>query len=56
LTARLAAEVWQRGVFRRINLRMRLLDEEFGEEMDFLRSSVDEVRGLKRRLLTERHD
>jgi len=51
-----AAETWQRGVYRKINQRMKLLVEEFDEEMWFLRNAVDGLRSIRKRLLTERHD
>jgi len=35
---------------------MRLKGEEFREEMDRLRSLVDELRNLSKHLLAEKHD
>jgi len=51
-----AAETWQRGVYKKVNQKMKLLGEEFEEEMDFLRSVVDELRNLGKQLLTEKYD
>jgi len=51
-----AAQIWQQGVYRKVNRRMRLLSEEFDEEMNRLRHAVDGLRSLRKQLLTERHD
>jgi len=51
-----AAEAWRRGVCRRVSQRMRLLGEEFDEEMGCLRSFVDGLRSFRKRLLTEGFD
>jgi len=51
-----AAEAWQRGVCRRVSRRMRLLGEEFDEEMGCLRSVVDGLRCFRKHLLREGYD
>jgi len=50
-----AAARWQRGVNEKINHKIRLLQEEF-EEISLLRHVADEVRSLRKKLLTERCD
>jgi len=52
VTVRLAVEAWERGVCRRVGRRMMLLGEEFDGEMGCLRSVVDGLRDLRKRLLT----
>jgi len=51
-----ATESWLRGVYRRVNRRMRLLNEEFEEEMGCLRNTVEELNSLRKRLLIEKYD
>jgi len=50
-----AAARWQRELNEKINHKIRLLQEEF-EEMSFLKHVADEVRNLRKKLLTERCD
>jgi len=56
VTIRRAAETWQRGVYRKVNQRMKLASEEFEEEVNCLRRYAHGLRSLRKQLLTERHD
>jgi len=51
-----AADTWQRSVYRKVNHKMKLHNEEFEEEMDYLRNKTDRLKNLRKRLLTEKHD
>jgi len=35
---------------------MKLHNEEFEEEMDYLRNKTDRLKNLRKRFLTEKHD
>jgi hypothetical protein len=51
-----AAQTWQQQIYKKINHKMKLHNEEFDEEISFLKSTVEGLRNLRKQLLTEKHD
>jgi len=52
----MAAQTWQRGLYKKVNHKMKLRSEEFYQEMGCLKSTVEGLQSLRKQLLTERHD
>ena len=49
------ASMWHSRVFKEIRQRMRVLQEEF-EEISCLKRATDELRSLRKRIVTEKND
>ena len=51
-----SVDMWQQGVYRRVDRKMSLSSQEFEEEMKTLRTLVDALRVFRRRLSAGRFD
>jgi competence transcription factor ComK len=51
-----AAQTWQRGLYKKVNHKMKLRNEEFDQEIGYLKSTVERLQNLRKQLLTEKHD
>jgi len=51
-----AAETWQRRLYKKVNHKMKLRNEEFDQEIGCLQSAVEGLQNLRKQLLTEKHD
>lgn len=56
IKASAAAQTWQRGIYKKVNHKMKLRNEEFDEEIGYLKSTVEGLQNLRKQLLTEKHD
>jgi len=51
-----AAQTWQRGLYKKINQKMKLRNEEFDQEIGYLKGIVEGLQNFRKQLLTEKHD
>jgi hypothetical protein len=51
-----AAQTWQRELYKKVNHKMKLHNEEFYQEIGCLKSTVEVLQNLRKQLLMENHD